>query len=151
MAGNDVIAAEVNARLDEVTTEMTVEVREVLFKQLYAQLEMSTNPAQMLLKRISALYHDDEGNISIPEDKLLDRAVLMVVHKLMLAEASLKAIAYSNLSCEHNILYAGEQKSEGNKIFSAQEIAQRQVEQLDSMVVPHSSVPSALANFTDLS
>lgn len=93
-------------------------------------LLVSTDPAMVIRRRLSR-YENADGTVSIPKEERLDRALHLLLIRRDVATAALTLIASSKLSCgDHDVVYAGGVKSEGNRIFTAQKVAKNGLKDL---------------------
>lgn len=96
-------------------------------------LLVSTDPGMVIRRRLSR-YEKKDGTVSIPKEERLDRALHLLLIRRDVASAGLGIIASSNLSCgDHHVVYAGGVESEGNRIFTAQEIAKNSLDDLEKL------------------
>lgn len=104
--------------------EFDGETRELLAENLREKIEEQLDdPAQFLKYRLESRWTQPDGKLDIPADELEDRAIRAVLMQLAVAKGSLELIVRGDLSCSHAPRYAGGVVSEGNRIFTAEEVA----------------------------
>lgn len=109
------------------------EHRKLIADAYRSSLLVSTDPGMVIRRRLSR-YENEDGTVSIPKEERLDRALHLLLIRRDVASAGLGVIATSNLSCgDHHVVYAGGVESEGNRIFTAQEIAQNSLDDLEKL------------------
>lgn len=127
------IEAVIDRMMARTFSDVETEDHRKLIADAYRKsLLVSTDPGMVIRRRLSH-YEQEDGTVSIPREERLDRALHLLLIRRDVASAALKLIASSKLSCgDHHLVYAGGVKSEGNRIFTAQEVAQNGLDDLDA-------------------
>lgn len=125
------IEAVVDRMMARTFSDVENEAHRKLIADAYRDsLLVSTDPGMVIRRRLSR-YEKKDGTVSIPKEERLARALQLLLIRRDVASAALGVIANSNLSCgDHHVVYAGGVKSEGNRIFTAQEVAKNGLDDL---------------------
>lgn len=129
--------------------ERFAEVEDAGRKQLIADayrstILNSTDPHMVIRRRLSR-YETEVGALEIPKSERLDLALKLLLVRRNFCLAGLSVIATSELSCgEHHVVYAGGVVSEGNRIFTAQQIAKNALKDLENYLLEPKPVKDVL-------